>query len=277
VVRGKAILKPVHVFSTAWFVLCLGYVLITALRQAGFDWWVIFSLSGYSLLVIFLLISVYLFVIFRGASDNKEIVLEHPLTSTNYYMAFYTAAPFIGALGGILGMAGEANISDFLLGVCFGTLGATFLAWIIVDLSAALFEMLLPVSRIYRAKRQAKSRILKQQQQMAKEFLLTELESYERQKKFLWDKTLTSYAERLIALMLNDSVPETDKQAEAIEIAVNSWRIGGLDCMRYLHDMAVELYEKKCPDLAMVDHISVWWDGVGSWRSRWFEEQTGCV
>ena len=77
-------LKLVHLASTTWFMLCMGYILVLALRQAGIHWWVIFSLSGHSALLIFLLISLYLFAIFRGVGSNQRIEMEHPLTSTNY-------------------------------------------------------------------------------------------------------------------------------------------------------------------------------------------------
>jgi hypothetical protein len=59
-------LKLVHIGGMAWFVLCMGYILLSALRQAGLHWWVIFSLAGHSAVVVFLLISLYLFARFRG-------------------------------------------------------------------------------------------------------------------------------------------------------------------------------------------------------------------
>jgi hypothetical protein len=123
-------MRLVHFSSTAWFIVCVGYILVLALRQAGFHWWVIFSLSGHSALLIFFLISLYLFAIFRGIGRSQKIEVEHPLTSTNYYMVFYAVAPFLGGLAGDLGMIGESRISQFLLGIALGTLGATFLVWI---------------------------------------------------------------------------------------------------------------------------------------------------
>ena len=50
-------LKSIHLANTAWFILCVGYILVFALRQAGVHWWIIFSVSGHSVLTVFLLIS----------------------------------------------------------------------------------------------------------------------------------------------------------------------------------------------------------------------------
>ena len=104
---GTKKLKSIHVASTAWFVLSVGYILVFALRQAGFQWWIIFSLSGHSVLIAFLLVSLYSFALFKGVSRNQLIEAEHPLTSTNYYMMFYVAIPFLGGLAGWAGRAGR--------------------------------------------------------------------------------------------------------------------------------------------------------------------------
>ena len=104
---ARRALKWIHVASTVWFVLCVVYVLILALHQAGFNWWVIFSLSGHSLIAAFLLVSLYLFAFFRGVKGAQQIEVEHPLTSAPAYMGFYVAAPLIGGLAGLLGMAGR--------------------------------------------------------------------------------------------------------------------------------------------------------------------------
>ena len=140
-VRRK--LRLVHLASTAWFMLCVGYILALTLRQAGLQWWVIFSLAGHSALFIFLLISLYLFAVFRGVGKSQKIEEEHPLTCTNYYMVLYVIAPFLGGLAGCLGMIGVNRIGQFLLGIVLGTLATTFLVWVIVDPVTTLLEMLL--------------------------------------------------------------------------------------------------------------------------------------
>ncbi|NQT02053.1 MAG: hypothetical protein HQ580_08525, partial [Planctomycetes bacterium] len=120
-------LKLVHLASTIWFIICIGYILVLTLRQAGVHWWVVFSLSGYGLLIALILISLYLFAIFRGISSSQKVQIEHPLTSTNYYRAFYVITPLLGGLAGCLGMIGISTVGQFASGVALGTLGTTFL------------------------------------------------------------------------------------------------------------------------------------------------------
>ncbi|MGE5296358.1 MAG: hypothetical protein ACM3VT_16170, partial [Solirubrobacterales bacterium] len=145
----RQILKLTHMASTVWFMACIGFILVLALHQAGFHWWLIFSLSGHSALVLFLLISLYLFALFRGIGESQQIELEHPLTTTSYYMGLYVAAPLLGGMAGMLAMVmgGAFQVVRFLLGVAMGTLGTTVIIWVVVDPIAGLVEMLLPTSR----------------------------------------------------------------------------------------------------------------------------------
>ncbi|MHC4323115.1 MAG: hypothetical protein ACYSUX_02460, partial [Planctomycetota bacterium] len=152
--RRRDELRFTHIASTAWFILTVGYILITALRQAGIHWWVVFSLSGHGVLIIMVLISLYLFAIYRGISSSQKVHVEHPLTSTIHYAVFYVSAPFLGCLAGLLGMIGIDSTQQFLLGVAMGTLGTTFLVWVVVDPLIGLIELVLPRSRKNRAERQ---------------------------------------------------------------------------------------------------------------------------
>jgi hypothetical protein len=104
-------LRLVHIASTVWFVLCVAYVLTLALRQVGAKWWVVFSLSGHGVLILMVLVSLYLFAIFRGISSSQNVKLEHPLTSTTHYAAFYVTTPLLGSLAGFLGMIGVTKVS----------------------------------------------------------------------------------------------------------------------------------------------------------------------
>ena len=151
--RRRDELRIAHIASTVWFVLSVSCILVVALRQAGIHWWVVFSLSGHGALIILVLVSLYLLAIFRGISSSQKLQLEHPLTSTIHYAVFYVSAPFLGSLAGLLGMIGTHSISQFLLGIAMGTLGTTFLVWVIVDPLIGLLEMLLPTSRRNRAQR----------------------------------------------------------------------------------------------------------------------------
>lgn len=261
-------LKLVHLASTAWFMLCVGYILVLALRQAGVRWWVIFSLSGYSALLVFLLVSLYLFAIFRGAARSQKIEVEHPLTSTNYYTAFYIAAPFLGGLAGCLGMIGENRINQFLLGIALGTLGTTFLVWVIVDPVAGLLEMLLsPVSRKHRAERLAQVKTQREEKQKAREHLLADLLAKEELARRRWQEVLKPQAEKLAGLLITSRIDIKQAEREAVDIGVKAWQSGGLSCMRQLRDMAIDLCRQKSQSKAIADYIPVWWDGIGSWRN----------
>ncbi|MBN2314165.1 MAG: hypothetical protein JXM79_09565, partial [Sedimentisphaerales bacterium] len=98
--RRRDELRKAHIAGTIWFVLAVGYIFVLALRQAGVRWWVVFSLSGHGVLIVSVLVSLYLFAIFRGISSSQNVEIEHPLTSSTYYAAFYLLTPFLGGLAG---------------------------------------------------------------------------------------------------------------------------------------------------------------------------------
>ena len=162
---GRRVLKPIHIASTVWFIVCVGYILILGLRQAGVKWWVVFSLSGHGVLIVLVLISLYLFAIFRGISSSQKVLPEHPLTTTTYYAVFYVTTPLLGSLASCLGMIGVNTISQFVLGVALGTLGATFMVWVIVDPAIGMLEMLLPASRKHRSQRLAQAKAEREKRQ----------------------------------------------------------------------------------------------------------------
>lgn len=260
-------LKITHFASTVWFVACIGYILALTLRQAGVRWWVIFSLSGHSVVIVLLLMSIYLFAIFRGVSRKQEVV-EHPLTSTNYYMFLYGVSPFLGALAGCIGMIGENRTSQFLLGIALGTLVTTFLVWVIVDPVTGLLEMLLPsASRKHRAERLAQAKSQREEKQKERERLLAEVLAKEQSAQRSWQQVLKPHAEKLAELLTTDGVNFREAEHEVVDMGVNAWQRGGLSCMRQLRDMAIEICRKKYQDSMIVDYVSSWWDGIGSWRN----------
>ncbi len=77
----KRIFKLIHFASTAWFVVCAAFLITLAMRQVGAAWWLIFSLSGYSAVLTFVLVSIYLFAVYRGVVRSR-IEQEYPLTSS---------------------------------------------------------------------------------------------------------------------------------------------------------------------------------------------------
>jgi len=260
-------LKSIHLASTAWFTVCIGFIVILALLQAGVNWWVVFSLSGHGALIVLLLISLYLFAIFRGISSGQNVQIEHPLTSTTYYTVFYVAAPFLGGLAGYLGMIGVSTAIQLLLGVALGTFVTTFLVWVIIDPITGLLEMLLPASRKQHVERLARAKAQREKKQRDRKRLLAEVLAKEESDFHRWREVLKPRAEKLASLLLKSN--KTDfKQAEheAVDIGAKVWQIGGLSCMRELRDMAMAICRKRNRS-DVVDYISVWWDGIGTWRS----------
>jgi hypothetical protein len=265
----QKILRSIHLAATLWFIVCVGYIFVLGLRQAGVRWWVVFSLSGHGALVVFLLVSLYLFAVYRGISSTQKVQIEHPLTSTPYYNMFYVIAPFLGGLAGCLGMIGiDTTVGHFLSIVALGTLATTFLVWVIVDPVVGLMEMLLPpTSRKHRAERLAAARVQRQEKQKERERLLAEVLAKEESDVRHWRDVLKPQAEKLAALLTSGEADFENAERQAADIGVTAWQTGGLVCMRALRDMVIELTRQNRPDRAVTDYITVWWDGIGSWRS----------
>lgn len=262
-------LRSIHLAGTVWFILCVVYVLVVALRQAGVGWWVLFSLSGHGALFAFILISLYLFAVFRGISGGQIHQIEHPVTSTGYYTAFYVTIPFLGALAGCLGMIGVCTIvQQFLQGAALGTLAATFLVWVIVDPVTGVLEVWLsPAARSHRIQRVAQTKVLREKEQEERERLLADILEKEESKKQQWAELLKPQAEKLAGLLRADTIDFEAAERQAADIGASAWQIGGLGCMQQLREMAIEICEQKERKTTFADYISVWWDGIGNWRN----------
>lgn len=260
-------LKYVHITSTAWFVFWIGYIFVLALLQAGVNWWIVLSLSGHGVLIALILISLYLFAIFRGISSSHKEQLEHPLTSTSYYQVFYVITPLLGGLAGCFGMIGVHTITQFTTGIALGTLGMTFLTWVIVDPLIGLLETLLPPeSRRHRAERLAQAKIDREKRQKKRERLLAGILAKAESERQHWREVFKLQAKELSELLITDRIDFRQLEHEAIGIGLKAWQAGGLSCMRELHDMAIALAQEKRRNNSIVDYISVWWDGIGNWR-----------
>jgi hypothetical protein len=192
---------------------------------------------------------------------------EHPLTSTMYYMAFYVMTPFLGTLAGIAGLWGEKRFDTFTASMAMGSIGATFLTWIVVDSVAGSIELLTPEARKYRTARLAEARRLKQQEQESQEQLLNNVLERKKQNEHLWQQELADEARRLAELLACDDNDFSSAEQEAIESGVKAWRKGGLNCMKYLHTMATKEFERRYDQRQPPDFICAWWDGIGRWRN----------
>jgi hypothetical protein len=258
------ILKRIHFASTAWFVACAAFLLVLAMRQAGAGWWLIFSLSGYSLILTFVLVSIYLFAVYRGVV-RSDISQEYPLTSSVSYMAFYDLCPFLGAAAGLLSGAAQAGMKDLLSTVAMGSLATTFFVWVIVDPAIGLVEMCLPASRRLRRARLEAARQERQARQLESERMLEDLQRREALHYQQWQPVLEPMAERLAAILEADQLALTRNEAEAVELGAAAWRLGGLACMRRLHEMARAEHVRHS-STRVVDYVAIWWDGIGTWR-----------
>jgi hypothetical protein len=243
----------------------MGYILVLALREAGVKWWLIFSLSGHSALLIFLLVSLYLFALSRGVGKAQKIELEHPLTTTSYYMGFYGIAPFLGALAGSIGMVGSQTIVHFLLGIALGTLGTTFFVWVIVDPVIGFCESMLPESHKHRAERLAMAEVQRKEKQERRRQLLAEVLSKEESERIHWQQTLRPQAERLADLLETSGADSERAKREVVDIGAAAWQTGGLSCMQELRNMAIAISNER-REKNVADYVSVWWDGIGNWR-----------
>ena len=259
-------LRRIHLVSTIWFIACIGSILVLVLREVGLRWWLIFSLSGPSALVVFLLVSLYLFALYRGIGEAQKIEVEHPLTTTSHYMALYVAAPLLGGLAGILGMVGVTEPIRFLLGVALGTLGTTFVVWVGVDPVAGMLEMLLPASRKHRTERLAQAEAQRRARQEKRDHLLAEAIAREERDHQQWQQKLDAQAQRLAALLTCDGEDFAQAEREAVDIGAEAWRLGGLSCMRHLRDMAIQVHKEGGRSETPADYLSYWWDGIGDWR-----------
>jgi hypothetical protein len=258
---AKKVLRRIHMLGTIWFMVCVGYMLHLALQRYGFH-----GFWGRCSLVFYLLFSLYLFAFVRGVSSTQRIQLEHPLTSTDYYMGFYASAPLLGGLAGILGMAGVGDIRHFLLGLAWGTLGTTLSVWIVIDPLAGVIEMLLPPSRRHRSERLARTETERRIRQERRNRVLEEAFTREEHERRQWQEHLRPHAERLAILSTTRAMPCEQAQKEALDIGAAAWKLGGLTCMRQLHNMTLDLVEQRQGRAETVDYVSHWWDGIGGWR-----------
>jgi hypothetical protein len=154
---ARTMLRWMHLAATIWLAACAAYLVGLGLRQVGFRWWLVFSLSGYSTFVVFLVVSFYLFALFRGIGGARRSEIEHPLTSHHVYMGLYVLTPLLGGLIALSGTLDSPGVEVSFVLVAWGTLKTTFVAWIVIDPLLGVLEMLSPTSRRHRADRLAQA------------------------------------------------------------------------------------------------------------------------
>ncbi len=269
-VRHRLLLRRIHFISTVWFFCAVAYFFLFSLRQAGKSWWVIISLSGYSTPLAFLFVSLYLFAIYRGIARSQKIEIEHPISTSFYYMVFYVISPLLGGFAGAVSGMQNTRLLNYFLVVAVGTFWVTFIVWIIIDPAAGLLEMLLPVSGRHRKRRLMEADARRKQEEITKQRILADVEKTEKSEQAYWEKVLKSYAKELGQLLAGAGDNLNSIENQVVNIGLDAWRIGGLNCMRKLQSMAADTCEKHTA-LMHKDYIAIWWDGIGTWQSDWLD------
>ncbi len=261
---SQKFLKRIHVCGTLWLLLCAASLLVFSLYQAGFKWWFIFSVSGYSAVLLFFVFTVYLFAVYQGVVRHQTSA-EHPLSTSVYYIFLYDLAPFLGALAGLSSLSSYAPFSSALNTIPEGTLTSTFLLWIVFDPIIGLIETMLPKSAAYRKQRLSQIREQKQQQREESQRLLLDLEQKEKELFCQWNEQFQPMANEACQLLCLSGSPDSQIRDRMIELGAIAWRIGGITCMRHFHQLIIQSLNSSA-EKPSIDYTSIWWDGIGTWR-----------
>ncbi len=262
--NSKRVLKRIHVFGTMWFLLCAATLLVFSLYQAKLEWWLIFSISGYSAVLLFFVFTIYLFAVYQGVV-RKQTAAEHPLSTSLYYIALYDVAPFLGAFAGLMSLWDGNTFLTAMNTVAEGTLITTFLVWIVFDPLVGLVEASLPQSAAHRRQRMAQMRLEKQQQKEAGQRLLHELERKEISLQKQWYQRFEPMAREAAQLLCSQETCSPDVRCRIVELGAMAWKTGQLTCMRYFHRMITDCMTQSASK-PLVDYPAIWWDGIGTWR-----------
>ena len=262
--KMQRLLKRIHISGTAWFLFCAAALLVISLRQVGVNWWVIFSISGYSAVLFTFLLAFYLFALFRGVV-RAQYAEEHPLSTSPAYLFLYDSAPFLGAITGMLGSIGVGDWPALLRMVTEGTLGMTFVTWVVLDSVVGGIESMLPQSIHHRSRRLAEARAEKQRIQQDNAAMLKSLEQRERELHRHWETAFRDEAKMLAELYCDGDSDHEQLQSRTAEAGAKAWQMGKISCMRFVHRMILEEMNRR-PEGRHVDYATLWWDGIGSWR-----------
>ncbi|MDD5457931.1 MAG: hypothetical protein PHF37_00845 [Phycisphaerae bacterium] len=238
------------------------------MKQSGQRWWIVIPLSGYSVIIIIMVVSLQFFSTLRAG--KRVAAEEHPLTTSPYYLVFYDAAPLLGAILGSIIATNTYNAYQYLLTLVMGSLFMTFFTWVVADPLLQTGEMYLPSSRKLRQQRIEMIRAENRKRQEANERLLAQLEADSIIEEQVWQKRLEPAANELCELFASQEWAE-ECRMQAIEYGVKAWQMGGLGCMKKMHDLALEKYRQKYSDPQPAEMLEIWWDGIGSWQSKWAE------
>ena len=260
----QRLLKRIHILGTLWFLVCAAALLVISLRQAGVNWWLIFSISGYGVVLFVFLLALYLFALFRGVV-RAQYAEEHPLSTTPAYLFLYDTAPFLGTIAGLVGSFGLADPAAVVRIVVEGTIAMTFVTWVVLDSGVGLVESMLPKSIRHRTQRLAVIKAEKRRVQQENAALLESLERREEDLRRCWQAEFGVIADELAELYCGSGGSLQQIQAKTAEAGAKAWQIGRIACMRYVHQMVCERIARH-EQGGCVDYAALWWDGIGAWR-----------
>lgn len=262
----------VHTTRMAGFVASVACMAVLSIVQADKSRWFTISLLSYFGWLLVATACSCSFSIFRGLSKNQRIKEEHRITTSVTYFLLYNLSPLLGALTGSLAAIGISRVTYYLFMVTAGSWCMTFMVWTIIDPILALMEMALPSSRQHRRERLLKSKNDEKNKRLAQKNLLAQINAEQQLQENLWNRVMQPYAEKLAELVVSNSFADEDAEAEAqiVDIGVIAWQMGGLNCMLQLHSMALNICKSKDRNWTNIDYVSIWWDGIGDWRSPWF-------
>ena len=257
-------LKIWHVIATVQFAVSAALAVFWWLGETGLSWSGILSLSVQGLAVLVLAVLVYAFAVSVGAVGER-IEDEYPLTASVTYRLFYVVTPILGGLVAGTDYLMAEGLRQVLRGWALGTLVAACAVWLVLDPVLSLVERALPQSRRLRALRAAQK---KKRQEAVRRRRLERLEGIrarrERVRRQL-EPTLEKRAARLSELLARSSEDPTIGFDEGASIGVDTWRIGGIELMKELFELAVENCRRQGrEDLSSL--LDYWSDGIGEWR-----------
>jgi len=258
--------KHVHLCGVVWFLICVIFTIVIAIDQMGLHWWVVFSVSGYSTVVILFLTMVYLFAIYKGVVRNSNSI-EHPLTTSPYYILLYDATPFLGALVGFYIASSGLPVLSLLSVVAQGTLIMTFVMWVITDSLIGIIEASFPQSIAHRKKRIEENQEKRYADMRERQQLLEQIRLQEQQIQSQWESFFEPYVLEIVNLHCNQSVnTETVQiQKRIVELGAIAWQKGGILCMKFFHKLILDRLKSRI-GRPSIDFVALCWDGIGTWR-----------
>ncbi len=263
--------KRFHFLNTLLFILCIAGIAVQSLRQAGVDWWVIFSISGYSSVTVIFFLCVYLFAIFRSVHSFIEPDIEHPVTCLKIYKVIYCFTPTLGFLTGVcaqIGLEEELALKAIIINSAMGSFVVTMLFWVLLDPLITIMESYTPASkasrnaRIEKAKAE-KEKVINQRKQLLEDLAIKE-KAERQEQKLLLDNSADELSDLILSGVRGSAGAS---HPEIINLGVKAWQLGGLKCMRLLRDMAWEKCNQKGLRPGIIDEVDYWWDGIGDWRA----------